>query len=292
MTKRKNKQSFWFLNVSWLPIFLAGTILGVFSQCIPEVKNYTDPLVKQIETHVKKYYPFDDVTNEKPTYIVKDQVKPSVYYPVSSFLIERSGYTLAYDASRRNPQWVYEYLTAQNLQGSANRSHADFKEDTSIPSHLRATLADYKGNGLDRGHMSPAADHRSSLTAMADTFYMSNMCPQCPEFNRGYWSKLERHVRDLTKQYDSVHVITGPLYLPYTDTDGKRYVKYQVIGKNDVAVPTHFFKVLMTNERNGQLQTVAYILPNEPIPSSTQLEVFQTTIQKIEKASGVLFSNK
>ncbi|SPJ31799.1 unnamed protein product [Candidatus Protochlamydia amoebophila UWE25] len=46
-----------------------------------------------------------------------------------------------------------------------------FKEDEKIPLHLRATLADYKGSGFDRGHMAPATNHRSTFDIMEDTFF-------------------------------------------------------------------------------------------------------------------------
>lgn len=124
---------------------------------------------------------------------------------------------------------------------------------------------------------------------MADTFYMTNMCPQCPQLNRGYWSKLEKHVRDLTKEYQHVYVITGPLYVPY-DQDGKRYVKYQVLGKNDVAVPSHFFKVITLEDRQGHRETRAYILPNQEIPSNTYLDSFKTTIEQVEKLAGFVLN--
>ena len=47
----------------------------------------------------------------------------------------------------------------------------------------------------------------------------------------------------MAKRNPNVYVVTGPLYLPRQEPDGKLYVKYQVIGKNQVSVPTHFFKV-------------------------------------------------
>ncbi len=123
---------------------------------------------------------------------------------------------------------------------------------------------------------------------MDDTFYMTNMCPQCPQFNRGYWAKLEKHVRDLTKDYANVYVVTGPLYLPSVEADGKRYIKYQVIGPNDVAVPTHFFKVITLEDWQGIQERRAYILPNQEIASKASLDQFKTTIQKVEKLAGFL----
>jgi endonuclease G len=108
--------------------------------------------------------------------------------------------------------------------------------------------------------------------------------------NRGYWADLEKYARDLTKSYKAVDVVTGPLYLPYTDSDGRRFVKYEVIGPSDVAVPTHFFKVITTEDLSGHRKTEAYILPNwkisKKIDFSTQ---FKVSVQKIEKAAGIVF---
>lgn len=140
--------------------------------------------------------------------------------------------------------------------------------------------------------MAPAADHRSSLDAMADTFYLTNICPQCPQFNRGFWAKFEKHVRDLTQYYKDICVITGPLYLPYSDKDGKRYVKYEVIGQNDISVPTHFFKVITMKDWKGDQETMAYILPNAEISQDTNFESFRTTVEKVERAAGIIFSKE
>lgn len=42
----------------------------------------------------------------------------------------------------------------------------------------RATSADYKRSGFDRGHLAAAANHKLSQKAMEDTFYLSNVAPQ------------------------------------------------------------------------------------------------------------------
>lgn len=45
----------------------------------------------------------------------------------------------------------------------------------------RATNADYRGSGFDRGHLAAAANHKWSQKAMEDTFYLSNVAPQVSE---------------------------------------------------------------------------------------------------------------
>lgn len=270
MKKKKSKISFQILKSFCKSALLASVSLGVTScQRIPQMCVYGNDLIQPIEYHT-----------------AREASIPC--QPISSFVIHRPGYSLAYDARNRNPAWVLEHLTAESISGETERS-LEFKEDEAIPQHLRATLADYNGSGLDRGHQAPAADHRSNRDAMEDTFYMTNMCPQCPQFNRGYWAKFEKHVRDLTKDHANIYVVTGPLYLPSIELDGKRYVKYQVIGSNDVAVPTHFFKVITLENLQGIQEIKAYILPNQKIPSSTPLDKFLTTVQKVEKSAGLIF---
>ena len=54
--------------------------------------------------------------------------------------------------------------------------------------------------------------------------------------------------------------------------------RYQVIGSNNVAVPTHFFKVIVGETENRELEMEAFVLPNEAIPDSTPLASFQVDI--------------
>lgn len=211
----------------------------------------------------------------------------STLQPKPSPVIQRTGYVLAYDGKTRHASWVYEELTAENLEGSIDRAKFDFMEDPLIPLPLRASKEDYKGSGFDRGHLSPAGNARSSSEMMRDTFYLSNISPQHPLLNRKYWLKLEKYVRDLTKIYPVVYVVTGPLFLPKKAKDGKRYVEYQVIGENDVAVPTHYFKVI--RGKREVWETEAYIIPNQPIEQDPPLKNFAVTLEKVEKAAGIIF---
>ncbi|XP_061134331.1 endonuclease G, mitochondrial isoform X2 [Syngnathus typhle] len=212
-------------------------------------------------------------------------------FPSLSNIRTRESYVSSYDPRTRTPAWVIERLSGDTLGGAADRACCDFKEDDSVHFFHRATNADYKGSGLDRGHMAAAANHKWSQKAMDDTFYLSNVAPQNPHLNQNAWNNLEKLCRSLTKRYANVYVCTGPLYLPRQEADGKLYVRYQVVGRNHVAVPTHFFKVLIL-ERGGAQEGVelrSYVLPNEAVDQTLPLERFLVPVETIERASGLLF---
>jgi endonuclease G len=82
-----------------------------------------------------------------------------------------------------------------------------------------------------------AFDCSCDSTAMAESFYYSNIAPQLPSLNRGIWKKLEEYIRNLAKEYDSILVWCGSV----TFED-----KY--IGK--VAVPDYCWKVLYIKKLN------------------------------------------
>lgn len=59
------------------------------------------------------------------------------------------------------------------------------------------------------------------------------------------------------------------------EANGKTYIKFEVIGSNNVAVPTHFFKVLVVEKTNGELEMEAYVMPNQVIDNNVPLSSFQ-----------------
>ena len=76
------------------------------------------------------------------------------------------------------------------------------------------------------------------------------------------------------------------------EMDGRQYVKYEVIGANHVAVPTHFFKVLVIEDQQGQYEMKSFVLPNQALPDNVQLKVFQQPVESIERAAGFLLFEK
>ena len=148
-------------------------------------------------------------------------------------IIEHTGYTLSYNEEHELPSWVAYELTRDEVLGNASERNDNFRADPSVTTGS-ASLQDYRGSGYDRGHMAPAADFKWSEDAMSDTFFLSNMAPQAPSFNRGIWAELEAVARTAAYDNGSIFIVTGPVL-----TDGP----YETIGENDVSVPKRFYKV-------------------------------------------------
>lgn len=222
-------------------------------------------------------------TNENlPVYNKDDN-----YYYSSSFdftwpaytredaIVEHAYYTLRYNEKTEQPDWVAYTLKKVNLDNSKFSRTDNFREDPDVKTKS-AALADYKGSGYDRGHLAPAADFGWSKEGMSESFYMSNMSPQEPGFNRGIWKKLEEHVRDWARSNEEIYVVTGPIY----------FGKGERIGKNKVVVPDQYYKVIL--ELNGkEVKGIGFILDNEK--SSKDLSVYAMSIDEVEKATGLDF---
>uniref|UniRef100_A0A672YDP1 Endonuclease n=1 Tax=Sphaeramia orbicularis TaxID=375764 RepID=A0A672YDP1_9TELE len=158
--------------------------------------------------------------------------------------------------------------------GRPDRKYCEFKEDD-------------RGSGFDRGHLAAAANHKWSQKAMDDTFYLSNVAPQNPHLNQNAWNNLEKLCRSLTNRYLNVFVCTGPAYLPRR---WEMYVRTRFWVVTHVAVPTHFFKVLILEQMDGRgVELRSYVFPNEPVDEKIPLERFLVPIETIERASGLLF---
>ncbi|KAG7167754.1 nuclease EXOG, mitochondrial-like [Homarus americanus] len=197
-------------------------------------------------------------------------------------------HVLEYDCARRTPTWVAEHLTAEFLKGTANRQASRFKMDPHIPEEFSAFNSDYRGSGWSRGHMTPAGDNKMSQESMDETFYLTNIVPQNFENNGGFWNRFEIYCRDLTQSFKDVWVTSGPLFLPTEEENGKKIVKYEVIGDSEVSVPTHLYKVIVAKNGNETV-TGSFIVPNKPIDYSHHLKEFQVSMNYLERKAGVKF---
>jgi len=202
------------------------------------------------------------------------------YPSTTGAILIRKGYVLDHDNNKKVATWVSYHLTDKYLIQNVKRTD-DFRPDPDLSKGQRSELIDYDHSGYDRGHLCPAEDMRRDLQTESETFLLSNMAPQVGAgFNRGIWKDLESKVRIWAKQRKNIYVITGPIY---------EISNYKTIGPNKVAVPTSFYKIIVSCTPNGKdLDTIAFILPNKEIPIAG-LSQYITTIDEIEKETGLDF---
>lgn len=190
-------------------------------------------------------------------------------------VVRHLGYTLAYNEATEQAAWVAYILTdSMVLFGNANRKD-HFKPDPTITTGS-AELIDYKASGYSRGHLAPAADMKWSTTAMAESFYMSNMSPQLQNFNAGIWKTLEEKVRDWAVSEEAVIVVTGPVFKNTTTT----------IGPNNVAVPDYFYKVVL-DVSPPHYKGIAFIMKHEK--GKKQLYEYAVSLDSVEQFTGLDF---
>ncbi len=182
-------------------------------------------------------------------------------------LIFHKGFILSYSEKHEQAEWVAYLLTSQEVRGKVPRTNR-FKEDPQV-STGSATPEDYLHSGYDRGHLAPAGDMKWDKQAMDESFYMSNISPQKPAFNRGIWKKLEEQVRQWALENDSIYVITGPVFSDSPET----------IGNSKVSVPAYFFKALM-DVSYPTYKMIGFILPHQK--SQAGLLTYAVSIDSLE----------
>ncbi|KAK1171981.1 hypothetical protein AOXY_G4444 [Acipenser oxyrinchus oxyrinchus] len=275
------------MSARWKPLFRYGFLGGfVWGAAVTTASCAT-------ALHLYQRTDFAQLPEEDSTEPLEDRELCRYGLPLTGAEIRYySNHTLSYDQTKRIPRWVLEHISREKLLGKADRKHCRFKPDPNVPPLFTAVNEDYLRSGWSRGHMAPAGDNKCSGQSMAETFYLSNIVPQNFENNAGFWNRLEMYCRELTERFENVWIISGPLTLPEVGSDGKKTVTYQVIGKGNVAVPTHLYKVILAHRSATSSEPLAlgsFVVPNKPIGFDRPLTDFQVSLVDLEKMSGLSF---
>lgn len=194
-------------------------------------------------------------------------------------ILKHTGFTVSYNKEWKLPNWVAWELNTDKLVERESRSDK-FEPDPLLPESEAVTTDDYKNSGWDRGHMCPAADNRWHWRAMRDCFYMTNICPQHHNLNRGDWKELEDACRRWAAQ-EPVYIVCGPiLYKSST---------HQTIGRSQrVVVPEAFFKVVLCMGKEGkQPRAIGFIYKNTS--GNRRLDSYVNSIDQVERITGIDF---
>lgn len=192
---------------------------------------------------------------------------------VPSMLVSYKGFDVYFNPVMHIPNAVAWYLTAERAAGTVPRI-SRFNPDPTVLGC--PTLADYRGSGFDRGHMAPAGDMKWDSTAMVESHYLTNMCPQDHSCNSGRWKTIEEMTRRWAARDSLLVIVAGPVI---TDIMPRK------IGR-DVAVPERFFKVILAPAANPP-RAIGFIVPNTFTPDG--VEALAHSVDEIESVTGYDF---
>lgn len=202
---------------------------------------------------------------------------PALEIPATSpehTIISHTGFSLTYNESHEQANWVAYELTREKTVKVAERTDK-FLSDPKVTTGT-AVNQDYTKSGYDKGHLAPAADMSWSEIAMNESFYFSNISPQLPGFNRGIWKRLEELVRTWAVENDAIYIVTGPVL-----SEG-----LQSIGTNKVSIPDYFYKVILDYSA-PDIKGIGFIFPHAS--SNEPLFNYAVSIDSIELLTGIDF---
>jgi endonuclease G len=131
---------------------------------------------------------------------------------------------------------------------------------------------------------------KDDLIEQINTYVMSNMSPQHCRFNRGIWLSLEHLTRIWANEgaYDNILVTSGAIF--DRDANGVRDLDSDALmmesrsHKKRVAVPTHYFKIILRQDESGW-KSISFLLDHDNDEDGTSWNEVKpdvmTTIQSI-----------
>lgn len=190
-------------------------------------------------------------------------------------MLHRTAYTVCYNAKALLPHWVAWTLTADHVSGKYKRNGIKFQEDEDVPAP-RATDADYRSSGYDRGHICPSGDNKWSEDAQRESFLFTNICPQGHNLNADDWNEMEQQCRRWAERYGKIYIVSGPVLYKK---------KHKTIGRNKVVVPEAFFKVVLRLGDNPK--AIGFIYKNED--GNRPKGDYVNSVDQVERITGIDF---
>ena len=155
-------------------------------------------------------------------------------------IIDKQVYTICYDYKAKGAKYVAYTLDGSKVNAINIKKRSSFYTEKNLKKKYRSHTKDYTHTGYDRGHLANDASFDYNKKIVRKTYSMANIIPQAPNVNRRTWIKAEKLERSVASKLGEVSVINGVIY----SSNPKR------IGKNKIAVPDAFWKMIYNNDKN------------------------------------------
>jgi endonuclease G len=188
-------------------------------------------------------------------------------------LVQHSAFAVSYNEEHEQPEWAAWRLTAPRTRGTLPRPQRAFHPDPAVRTRT-ADYPDYSRSGYDRGHLVPNGDMRWDAQAQAETFLLSNICPQLHSFNDGVWRLLEEACRRWARSRGNLFIVTGPVLKPGLPKIGRQ---------TQISVPTHFWKLVVETD-GPDVAAIAFLIPHQD--TRRPFMDFAITVDSLERVLG------
>ena len=196
-------------------------------------------------------------------------------------------FAVEWNEAKKAQRWSCYQLFRSNMVKNANRYKSDTNQypvDPLLPKSLWFTSDPYRSTGYDHGHICPSADRLNSDEANYQTFYLTNMQPQLPGFNRAVWGTMETKVREIASR--NGYSFCDTLYICKGGTIDKSEQVLATIGKG-LIVPKYFFMALL-RVKNGVYNAMGFWIEHKP-SNDKRLAKYAVSIKELERKTGIDF---
>ena len=167
----------------------------------------------------------------------------------------KRNYTHYYDTKMYTSMWTaYPLYSAAIGSGRTD----DWSYNPNIDTKYQVNLCNHSYAGsYSKGHLIPNGARNGNNTMQKQTFYVTNSVPQVQNgFNGGIWNDLEKALRSIAQNADTVYVVTGVAFNKLGESKTINTVKAKDDTK-DCPIPNYFYKVALKVKRSGSSITAA-----------------------------------
>ncbi len=195
---------------------------------------------------------------------------------------------VSYSPTQHHSHWVAFRFDAQTRQKNTTRAEgSSYPVDPDCVTSLPTTA--FAGTGYDHGHLCASADRLFSSQANEQTFYMTNMSPQLPQFNRTYWNYYESFVQNLGRDAnfaDTLYVVKGGTIEP-------RQISTTIdCNGSKVPVPQYYYMALL-KVKNKAYEAMAFWMEHKEYGTvsdkTAEMSAHAISIDELERLTGIDF---
>lgn len=220
----------------------------------------------------------------------------------SYFVCKPQAFAMQFNPTSKTALWTTEHVVGQVVDAAPITYAQDVRPDPDLPQGVRNEMYDFVHQGWAMWQMAPAQDFGQDRVAISHSFYLSNMLP-VPGANRaGILTRLEANIRQWSKLYGDLYVVTGPVYFqdqpaawiggPPPRAQGAIHRHYttdedpQHPHKGKMGVPNYVFKVIYAPRIH---QAVAFIIPNAQVAPVSALPGYAASVATVERYTHLRF---